>query len=87
MLPWDKPIEQTISVFPNPTSGKFTLVLPEQVNSASVLVRDTRGKIVLTHNARSKYEPMEFNELARGLYFLEVYLNGQLYQSVRISYE
>lgn len=87
MLPWDRPLEQTISVFPNPTSGKFTLVLPEDVNSANVLIRDARGKIVLTHSARSKYETMEFTELARGMYFVEVYLNGTLYQSVRVSYE
>lgn len=58
----------SITVFPNPSSGSFTLSLP--FDNAEIFVTDIIGRQVLTVKATEKLLNMELNQ--NGVYFLHV---------------
>jgi hypothetical protein len=87
MAPYDRAVELNVSIYPNPTDGIFTVALPAEIGEAEVIVRDALGRIMFTHVCRSSTEIMEFSHFSKGMYILEVLVNGERYQTVRVSYE
>jgi hypothetical protein len=70
-----------ISVYPNPTTGRFTLgfntTTPQQVN---VLVKNVTGQQVYSkaynHNGGSFSEQIDLSNYAKGIYMVELTANG-----------
>jgi len=83
------PVEQTASLFPNPTQGPFTLRMPVDADysAGEVRIMDTMGNVVRTFSVRGLYNDFNLSGLARGIYFVEVYKNARFLQSFRVSYE
>ena len=63
--------EQTISLYPNPNSGQFT-INNEQLIINSVQVYDVYGKLLKTVEAGDNIVELDVSELASGMYFVRV---------------
>ena len=61
----------TIRIFPNPTTGRFTL-LSGQENSATVTIFDQVGKIVCQNEITQQKTVMTLSNLLPGFYFLRL---------------
>jgi hypothetical protein len=66
-------------VFPNPSKGKFNLVM-ENYNGVELLVSDINGRTIsFTETTSSKGIQIEFNKSIPGIYFLQITQNGSRY--------
>lgn len=69
------------NLYPNPTSGSFTLFATNNVGSASVMVTDLTGKVILnTNHDFSNVQKMKINLslVAPGIYMVKVTTPDQL---------
>lgn len=72
-------VEKTTLVFPNPSKGKFNLVM-ENYNGVELLVSDINGRTIsFTETTSSKGIQIEFNKSIPGIYFLQITQNGSRY--------
>lgn len=63
------------SLFPNPTSGDFTIQLPSDNHQAQLSISDISGKTVFATMSYSSGDAISLNGLTKGLYFAKVTLN------------
>ncbi len=75
----------TLSIFPNPTSGNTTILLPTSAEEFEVIVFDAIGKIVFRKTVHS-YSPdkvfhFSLEELTNGAYILKVKTKEDYYSS------
>ncbi|MFT7612428.1 MAG: hypothetical protein ACI9J3_001388 [Parvicellaceae bacterium] len=66
-----QPEQIEFKVYPNPSSGQFTLELQDYQN-IHVTVRDLQGKLVLTHSLGSDKTLVNTSNWAKGTYLLEL---------------
>lgn len=60
-------------IFPNPTSGKFTLQLNEQSQEGKVCVYDVLGNCVFNQQINNlKNQEIDLSSQAKGVYFVEI---------------
>lgn len=65
-------IESQISVYPNPSNGRFNLHIPTEIASSSTLeILDALGNIVLTRNQLSDTEMLDLGQ-AKGCYIIRL---------------
>jgi hypothetical protein len=73
----DLSTDNEITVYPNPTQGKVNLVLGQQMNNATVIVRNALGQEIF----RSSYATVNNIELniegENGIYFVEIFSEGE----------
>jgi hypothetical protein len=86
-----EPELQYVQISPNPSSDVVRVTLPSSEQAAILVLRDTRGKIILTDAAApwSDYQSSIFSvsHLADGMYFLTVYRNAkaQTFKLIKLS--
>ena len=61
-----------ISVYPNPTSGVVTILIPMPVTTTHIEIRDALGKIALKEELKQEKNTINIEGLANGLYFYKV---------------
>ena len=72
-------VEKTTLVFPNPSKGKFHLVM-EDYNGVALHITDINGRSVsFNETTSSKGIQIEFNKSTPGIYFLQITQNGSRY--------
>lgn len=73
-------LEQAISIFPNPTTGKVTINLNHAgTQQASLRVLDNLGRVVYSGAAKGNAsQQIDLGHLANGLYSLQLSLDGQV---------
>ncbi len=59
-------------VYPNPSSGNFTLVIPAEVKSADIQITDMLGNVVLYKNINSVKTEINISDKSKGIYFIKV---------------
>ncbi len=64
-------LESSISVYPNPTSGQFT-ISNEQFTINSVDVYDVYGKLISTTKVEDTHVTLDINTYADGVYFARI---------------
>lgn len=68
--------EQTVSVFPNPTTGYFTLNVNNYSESLKVTIYNSIGQLVLTQKIDALRTEINVTELNAGIYFIRIEENG-----------
>jgi hypothetical protein len=76
----DLVVEQESTIYPNPSDGRFTLVIPVDFTGGELSVTDLNGRIV----SRQIVQPgtreisVQLPRIAQGLYIIEVHGEGEL---------
>jgi hypothetical protein len=68
-----------LSIYPNPSQGKFTISLPQ--DALLLEVSDLQGKVILKEDFSSHKEKelrLDFSEKPRGLYPVKVILGKRI---------
>ena len=63
-----EPVQSTLKLWPNPTSGRFTIATEE---AASVEVRDVQGRCVAKFTLEPGTHQMDISNLTEGVYFIK----------------
>ncbi len=66
----DMDIENVLSLYPNPTSGKTNLNLPGITEPVSVKINDLSGRTVINLEATSPVTEINTENLAEGMYYV-----------------
>ncbi len=76
-----------IRIFPNPSSGNFTITFPDITNNGSVEIYSVLGERIFSElvSLTSKKE-INLNNISRGIYFVKVY-DGEKYYCKKIIVE
>lgn len=75
--------QDEISLFPNPSDGTFTLVLPSRLHTTSITLYDLLGRLVpiqLSDGATTGYTKVVVDSVAAGNYILKVITENKIYQ-------
>lgn len=70
--------EKLLSIYPNPSSGIFTLSLPEN-KAGQIKVTDLTGKIILNQFIKEKEAKINLQNAPKGIYLVQVITAGQTY--------
>lgn len=62
--------KNTIAVFPNPTSGAFTIIAQE--NQYTLIVTNVLGEIIYKSEIQNMKTEIDFNKQSNGIYFLNI---------------
>jgi type IX secretion system substrate protein/NHL repeat-containing protein len=62
----------TITIYPNPNNGSFTVELPNTNESATITITDIFGKTVAMVSANQKVNSFTLTNLAKGTYLVKV---------------
>ena len=65
----------TFKLFPNPSNGEFTLVLPQDLNNINLEIRDISGKLVSEEFVNNSSSAIQFDlsNLSKGIYFIKAF--------------
>jgi hypothetical protein len=63
---------EEIALYPNPTTDRFTLQVPEYEAATEVLITDIQGRIIDKRSLYSSINEIETNELPNGIYFVRI---------------
>lgn len=69
--------KETITIFPNPTSDNFTLILPKNMLHAEVQIYNTEGSVVTQQMVYGEKNTLSVAGLANGIYQVRVVGTGQ----------
>ena len=68
----------TVSVYPNPTTGSVSLNFGEALNAGSVIITDITGKqVYVLENLNTQILNIDVNHFSNGVYFVEIQNNNQ----------
>jgi hypothetical protein len=73
-----------VKVYPNPNNGAFTIELPYIEDQATITVTDVAGKTIAHRTVKdgdANRQIFNLGDAARGIYFVEVSLNGQRFRT------
>ncbi|NVK64804.1 MAG: T9SS type A sorting domain-containing protein [Flavobacteriales bacterium] len=68
----DQHFLETISLFPNPSQGEFTIDLGSVKSEVTITMRDARGRLLQLNEYQNKEVIKMFVDYPSGVYFLEV---------------
>ena len=69
----------TVSVYPNPTTGSVSLNFGEVLNAGSVIITDITGKqVYVLENLNTQTLSIDVNHFSNGVYFVKIQNNNQL---------
>ena len=68
----------TVSVYPNPTTGSVSLNFGEALNAGSVIITDITGKqVYVLENLNTQTLSIDVNHFSNGVYFVKIQNNNQ----------
>lgn len=69
--------QQTISVYPNPSEGNFTVNL-KNVNESTICIYDVLGNCILNKRSMNDANPQfDLSHQSKGIYFMEIVSDGE----------
>ena len=70
--------QEVNALYPNPTSGRFSVTFSKSVSNASITITDANGKAVQQVKASGNKIDFDLSALAAGTYFVRIEENGKL---------
>ena len=70
-----------IIVYPNPSSGNFTLQLPHGETDAQVLIMDATGRTIAKHIMTENTKAFDLSNVAQGMYNIQVVIGTETYRT------
>jgi len=67
------------SIMPNPTSGRFTIVLSQPLNNYNVLLLDVNGKVLEKRRESGNTLSFDIDSKPAGIYFVRIEGNGRVF--------
>jgi hypothetical protein len=65
--------QQDFMLFPNPAAEKLTIKFAENLNQASLNLRDAAGRLVMNRPFQNQNQiEIDLHDLSNGLYFVEI---------------
>lgn len=76
--------EEGIRVYPNPTSGCFTIVVPDFLETTSAVYElyDFNGMIVMRSVLNNAETIVDIGSLSAGVYLLKVFSDGEVFSKI-----
>jgi len=74
--------EAQISIYPNPSAGAFTVVMPKTGSAATITVTNIFGRVVEIRQVAGSIESSSFDlgKEARGNYIIKVNIGDKVYR-------
>ena len=73
--------KNNISLYPNPTNGSATIAFSNAVNNASVKISNVIGQTLFVANNQSSNQiVIDLSKQAKGIYFIEVHQNDEVWR-------
>jgi hypothetical protein len=69
--------EEVEALYPNPTTGAFSITFSKAVNNASISILDASGKILNRITAKGNRVDFDLSERAAGVYYVRIEENGK----------
>lgn len=66
------------ALYPNPTSGKFTVTFSKSLSNAAVSITDNNGKVVAQFKASGYNVEFDLSPYAAGIYYIRIEEEGKL---------
>lgn len=70
--------EQVESLFPNPTTGKFTVTFSKSIDRATVVIMDNTGRQLARASANGFLAEFDLSNHPAGVYFIRIEENGKI---------
>jgi type IX secretion system substrate protein len=80
-----KNFDQSIYVYPNPSNGKFKLVVPQKFIGASIEIANADGKIIFNGKIESREFGYDFSNKTNGIYYLTLKNSMQEEKTVKLA--
>ena len=64
--------ESKVSIYPNPTNGKFVIETNYYSDDLDIIIRDNQGRVIKQMKPQSKSTDVDISSYASGLYFIEL---------------
>jgi len=68
----ERPKEMQLVVFPNPTTGKVSLILPYNISGVSVTIHNNLGQVVLQAQIHKSQPSFSIEPLSDGIYYYRI---------------
>ena len=65
----DKSLKSTTKIFPNPSTGVFTVINSENINSMEIY--DATGKLIKQLKATGKEQEVNLTSVQKGIYYIK----------------
>jgi Secretion system C-terminal sorting domain len=66
------------ALYPNPTTGKFSVTFSKELKNAIVYLTDLQGKVILQFKASGSKVDFDISGVAAGAYFVRIEDNGKV---------
>ncbi len=74
------------SIFPNPSHGKFTIILPDESGNIEVKIIDIKGKIISANFSQKGNILIVENQLQKGEYLIQISSNNKTWnKKIRVN--
>ena len=71
--------QNRISIYPNPSTGQFTIESEEGKLIENIQIHSTDGRLIYTHeNLKKSKAEMHLEHLPKGIYFLKAKIGSEL---------
>ena len=77
--------EIEVSVFPNPTSGKFMLDFTQYLEFIQVIVVSNTGQVMLDQKTAGQQIPIDISNLSAGLYYIKLYTTKKEFAKIVVK--
>jgi|ERR1043165_1250415 hypothetical protein len=71
-----------VTLYPNPTSGKFVLDFTQPIDNLEVMVVNGNGQVMLNQKTSGQKIPLDISTFAAGVYYVKVYTTKQEFAKI-----
>ena len=74
-----------INLFPNPAKNSLSIAISEPGNSNRIAIVNLKGQVMRSENISGQNATIDISSLAKGIYFVQLYSNGKLATTSKLT--